>query len=314
MTVSISCKAVGKTYPSRSGAVAALTPVDLEVKAGEFLVIIGPSGCGKTTLLRMIGGLLSPSTGQLSLTPGEDGRTTTGFVFQQANLLPWLTVEENVALPLRLKNVKRDARRAVAEELCVRVGLGQFVKSLPRELSGGMQQRASIARALADDPSLLLMDEPFGALDALTRSRMNGELERLWLMSGATVVLVTHSISEAIILADRVVVMSARPGRIMSITEVNFPRPRRKDIENTLEFQQIAASSARAVGSMKMNSLRSSLPGLVAVVLFFLLWQGYCEISGVSPLILPPPSRIALVFVEVTFDRTTLYQCLRDTV
>lgn len=242
MTVSISCKAVGKTYPSRSGAVAALTPVDLEVKAGEFLVIIGPSGCGKTTLLRMIGGLLSPSTGQLSLTPGEDGRATTGFVFQQANLLPWLTVEENVALPLRLKNVKRDARRAVAEELCARVGLGQFVKSLPRELSGGMQQRASIARALADNPSLLLMDEPFGALDALTRSRMNGELERLWLTSGATVVLVTHSISEAIILADRVVVMSARPGRIMSITEVNFPRPRRKDVENTPEFQRIAAS------------------------------------------------------------------------
>lgn len=242
MTVSISCKGVGKTYPSRSGAVAALTPVDLEVKAKEFLVIIGPSGCGKTTLLRLIGRLLLPSTGELSLTPGDNGRTTTGFVFQQANLLPWLTIEENVALPLRLKNVKRGARIAVAEELCARVGLGQFTKSLPRELSGGMQQRASIARALADNPSLLLMDEPFGALDALTRSRMNGELERLWLMSGATVVLVTHSISEAIMLADRVVVMSARPGRIMSITDVNFPRPRRKDIENAPEFQQIAAS------------------------------------------------------------------------
>jgi NitT/TauT family transport system ATP-binding protein len=242
MTVAISCKGVGKTYPSRSGAVAALTPVDLEVRAKEFLVIIGPSGCGKTTLLRLIGRLLSPSTGELSLTPGEDGRTTTGFVFQQANLLPWLTIEENVALPLRLKKVKRGARMAVAEELCERVGLGQFIKSLPRELSGGMQQRASIARALADNPSLLLMDEPFGALDALTRSRMNGELERLWLMSGATVVLVTHSISEAIMLADRVVVMSARPGRIMSITDVNFPRPRRKDLENGPEFQHIAAS------------------------------------------------------------------------
>jgi NitT/TauT family transport system ATP-binding protein len=242
MTVSISCKGVGKTYPSRSGAVTALTPVDLEVKAKEFLVLIGPSGCGKTTLLRLIGRLLSPSTGELSLTPGDDGRTTTGFVFQQANLLPWLTIEDNVALPLRLKNVKRSARIAAAEELCTRVGLGQFTKSLPRELSGGMQQRASIARALADNPSLLLMDEPFGALDALTRSRMNGELERLWLMSGATVVLVTHSISEAIMLADRVVVMSARPGRILSITDVNFPRPRRKDLENDPEFQHIAAS------------------------------------------------------------------------
>lgn len=242
MTVSISCKGVGKTYASRSGAVTALTPVDLEIRAKEFLVIIGPSGCGKTTLLRMIGRLLSPSTGELSLTPGEDGRTTAGFVFQQANLLPWLTIAENVALPLRLKNVKRGVRMAAAEELCERVGLGQFVKSLPRELSGGMQQRASIARALADNPSLLVMDEPFGALDALTRSRMNGELERLWLTSGATVVLVTHSISEAIMLADRVVVMSARPGRILSITDVDFPRPRRKDLESDPEFQRIAAS------------------------------------------------------------------------
>lgn len=241
MTVAISCQRVSKTYETRNGPVNALSPCDLEISPGEFVVLLGPSGCGKTTLLRMIGRLHDHTSGSLDLTPVEAGETTTGFVFQQANLMPWMTVEENVALPLRLKKQPKATRMETARDLCSRVGLENFTKSWPRELSGGMQQRVSIARALADDPQLLLMDEPFGALDALTRTRMNSELERLWMASGATVVLVTHSITEAIMLADRIVVMSARPGRIVSETRVPFPRPRGTQIENTPEFQAIAA-------------------------------------------------------------------------
>ncbi|WP_173932618.1 ABC transporter ATP-binding protein [Chelativorans sp. Marseille-P2723] len=241
MTISISCRGLGKTYHSRSGDVRALEPVDLEVKPGEFLVLIGPSGCGKTTLMRIIGGLQSASEGTLKLTTGPDGRDTVGFVFQQSNLLPWMTIEDNVALPLRLRHIGKQERRERAVELCNKVGLAGFERRWPRELSGGMQQRAAIARALADDPALLLMDEPFGALDALTRTRLNSELERLWMASGATVVLVTHSISEAVMLADRIVVMSARPGRIRSITQVPFERPRPVSLEGTAEFQAIAS-------------------------------------------------------------------------
>ncbi len=241
MTISISCRGLGKTYHSRSGDVRALEPVDLEVEAGEFLVLIGPSGCGKTTLMRIVGGLQSASEGSVELKAGPDGRDTIGFVFQQANLLPWMTVEDNVALPLQLRRIGRQQRRERAGELCGRVGLSGFERSWPRELSGGMQQRAAIARALSDDPVLLLMDEPFGALDALTRTRLNSELERLWMASGATVILVTHSISEAVMLADRIVVMSARPGRIRSITKVPFERPRPPSLEGTAEFQAIAS-------------------------------------------------------------------------
>lgn len=241
MSVAISCKQVSKTYETRNGPVNALSPCDLEVHPGEFIVLLGPSGCGKTTLLRMIGGLHDHTSGDLTLTPVEAGGLTTGFVFQQANLMPWMTVEENVALPLRLKKIPKGQRLDTARDLCARVGLENFTQSWPRELSGGMQQRVSIARALADDPQLLLMDEPFGALDALTRTRMNSELERLWMASGTTVVLVTHSITEAIMLADRIVVMSARPGRIVSETKIDFARPRGSQIENTPEFQAIAA-------------------------------------------------------------------------
>jgi NitT/TauT family transport system ATP-binding protein len=242
MSVSISCQQVSKTYFGKKTAVEALSPVDLEVAPGEFIVLLGPSGCGKTTLLRMIGGLHDQTSGILQITPPDGGPATTGFVFQQANLMPWLSVEDNVALPLKLKNVPTATRKAIARELCTRVGLEGFTQSWPRQLSGGMQQRVAIARALVDDPSLLLMDEPFGALDALTRSRMNAELERLWMSSGATVILVTHSISEAIMLADRIVVMSARPGRILNETRVDFARPRGTQIENLPEFQSIAAT------------------------------------------------------------------------
>ncbi len=248
MSVAIACRGVGKVYASRTGDVQALLPVDLGIAAGEFVVLIGPSGCGKTTLLRILGGLQSASSGTLQMLPGPDGRQNVGFVFQAANLLPWLTVEQNVALPLKLKHRSRSARLQRARELCAKVGLAGFEQRWPRELSGAMQQRGAIARALADDPALLLMDEPFGALDALTRTQMNQELERLWLSSGATVVLVTHSISEAVLLADRIVLMSPRPGRVRAIVDVPFARPRPPSLEGTPEFQAIANDLRRQLG------------------------------------------------------------------
>ncbi len=248
MTVAVTCRGVGKRYASRSGEVEALAPVDLEIAPGEFLVLIGPSGCGKTTLLRLLGGLHAPSQGSITLRPGADGRQSIGFVFQQANLLPWLSVEQNVALPLKLKRRPRRARLERARALCAQVGLAGFERRWPRELSGGMQQRGAIARALADEPAILLMDEPFGALDAITRSHLNGELERLWLASGATVVLVTHSIAEAILLADRVVLMSPRPGRISRIVNVPFRRPRPAALEGSAAFQAIADELRQALG------------------------------------------------------------------
>lgn len=249
MTVAVSCRGVGKRYDTRTGVVQALAPIDLEIAAGEFLVLIGPSGCGKTTLLRLLGGLHAPSEGRITLQPGRDGRQSIGFVFQQANLLPWLSVEQNVALPLKLKRRPRRERLRHARALCAQVGLAGFERRWPGELSGGMQQRGAIARALAEEPAILLMDEPFGALDALTRTHLNGELERLWLTSGATVVLVTHSIAEAVLLADRVVLMSPRPGRISRIVNVPFPRPRPPAIEGTAAFQAIADDLRQALGA-----------------------------------------------------------------
>ena len=250
MSVAVACRGIGKVYASRTGSVQALLPVDLTISPGEFVVLIGPSGCGKTTLLRILGGLQSASSGSLDLVPGPDGRRNIGFVFQAANLLPWLTVEQNVALPLKLNRRALDTRLARARALCAQVGLAGFEQRWPRELSGGMQQRGAIARALADDPALLLMDEPFGALDALTRTHMNQELERLWLSSGATVVLVTHSITEAIMLADRIVLMSPRPGRIQSLVPVPFARPRAPALEGSPEFQAIANDLRRQLGEV----------------------------------------------------------------
>jgi len=222
---------VGKTYHTASGGtVRALQGVDLSIEPGEFVCVVGPSGCGKSTLLRMLAGLDSCDEGTLSL----EGRriagssSEVGVVFQAANLLPWLTVRENVRLPLRVggRHDKIDGR---IDALLSMAGLADFGMRYPYELSGGMQQRAGICRALARDPRILLMDEPFGALDALTRERMNSELQRIWQTSGKTVLLITHSISEAIFLGDRVIVMSARPGRVLRDLPVPIPRPRSFD-------------------------------------------------------------------------------------
>jgi NitT/TauT family transport system ATP-binding protein len=213
-----------------AGAVQALAGVDLEIGPGEFVSVVGPSGCGKSTLLRILAGIDDYDDGLVTLDerPVTGPSRDVGVVFQAANLLPWLTVRENVALPLRVGGRQRGEARNV-DRLLDMTGLTEFASRYPYELSGGMQQRAGICRALVRDPRILLMDEPFGALDALTRERMNLELQRIWQASGKTVMLITHSISEAIFLGDRVVVMSARPGRVIRELAVNIPRPRSFD-------------------------------------------------------------------------------------
>jgi NitT/TauT family transport system ATP-binding protein len=244
----IKLSGVSKWYGTRDKPVHALSATDLEIRQGELVVLLGPSGCGKTTLLRMIGGLLDPTHGRIDISGMElwkDGArqgnavANLGMVFQDANLFPWLTIEDNVALPLKLRGVPKTERKARARELMDLVKITGFEKRWPKELSGGMRQRAAIARALSYGPNILLMDEPFGALDAMTRDNMNVELQRIWQETGKTIVVVTHSISEAVFLADRIVLLSPRPGRIDSIHAVDFPRPRGLDVQSSLEFQAL---------------------------------------------------------------------------
>jgi NitT/TauT family transport system ATP-binding protein len=239
---------VNKVYETRHGTVDALSNVNLSVRTGEFVSLVGRSGCGKTTLLRVLAGLLAPSSGSVTangqsiwkgVNRDDDVLRQCGVVFQDAHLFPWFTVAENISLPLKLRGVGKRDRTTRAKDLCQLVGLTGFESAYPRELSGGMRQRAAIARALSYDPSILLMDEPFGALDALTREKMNLELQSLHSAAGATVVFVTHSISEAVFLADRVVLLTPRPGRIRSVTPVSLARPRSLDTETTQEFQEI---------------------------------------------------------------------------
>jgi NitT/TauT family transport system ATP-binding protein len=257
--VAIALDRVEKWYGTRDRPVHALVPTSLTVADGEFVVLLGPSGCGKTTLLRMIGGLIAPTSGDLlvegrRLWEGDrrqgEAVADLGMVFQEASLFPWLTVADNIALPLELKGIGRAERRRRAEELCRLVGIGGFEGRWPRELSGGMRQRAAIARALSYDPRILLMDEPFGALDAMTRESMNLELQRIWMQTGKSIVLVTHSISEAVFLADRIVLLSPRPGRIDTVVEVPIPRPRGPEAQVLPVFQQIAADLRRRLADI----------------------------------------------------------------
>ena len=219
---------VAKTYRTRDGDVESLKPLTFEIGDGEFMAIVGPSGCGKSTLLKMVGGLLPASQGRIALNgrdvsgPPDD----VGFVFQAPVLLAWRTVLANVMLQIEMRHLPREKYLPKAHALLEMVGLGDFERKLPWQLSGGMQQRASICRALVHDPAVLLMDEPFGALDAMTRERMNLELQRIWYETRKTVLFITHSIPEAVFLADRVLVMTERPGAIAAIYEVPLPRPR----------------------------------------------------------------------------------------
>jgi NitT/TauT family transport system ATP-binding protein len=238
----VDVRGLGHIYGGRDGAVPALTDIDLTVPAGHFTVIVGPSGCGKTSLLMMLAGLRTPTSGTILC----DGRPIpkpdperVGVIFQEASLYPWLTAVENVEFPLVLKGAPRNERRTRAEEMLNLVGLEGFGGRYPHELSGGMKQRVSIARGLVQDPPVLLMDEPFAALDEQTRMTMGHELLRIWSQTSKTVVFITHSLTEAVYLADEVVVMSARPGRILDRVPVDLPRPRTYQMMATDKFGQL---------------------------------------------------------------------------
>jgi NitT/TauT family transport system ATP-binding protein len=235
----VELRGVNKTFAARRGAVVALENIDLTIARGEFVSLIGPSGCGKSTLLRIIADLLQPTSGEVVVN-GKTARKARldqdyGIAFQQAGLLDWRTVLANIELPLELHGVDRAKRRARATELLELVGLADFAKHRPPQLSGGMQQRVAIARALAESPALLLMDEPFGALDEMTRERMQNELVRIAGETSAAVVFVTHSIPEAVFLSDRVVVMSPRPGRVAEVIPLDLG-PRTDDTREAPQF------------------------------------------------------------------------------
>lgn len=241
--VAIYAKDLNKIFnPNTDNTVIALKDVNLNVKPGEFISLIGPSGCGKSTLLRLIADLISPSSGELLVnakTPHQARLDRDyGMVFQSATLYPWRTVSKNVQMPLEIMGYSKEARKERAQEMLEMVELGQFAKHFPWQLSGGMQQRVSIARALAFKPALLLMDEPFGALDEFTRERMNMELLRIWESTQVTIVFVTHSIAEAVFLSSRIVVMSPRPGRITQLVDNNLPYPRNNETRQSPQFYE----------------------------------------------------------------------------
>ena len=249
--VVISVRGLSKVFTVGKGEQVALQDADLEVRQGDFVSLIGPSGCGKTTLMRLIADLIEPTTGTIDVagkTPRQAREDREyGYVFQAPVLYEWRTVLANVTLPLEIMGYDKARRRERARELLKLVGLERFERSYPWQLSGGMQQRVSIARALAFDPKLLLMDEPFGALDEITREAMNLELLRLWQETKKTVVFVTHSIAEAVFLSTHIVVMTARPGRIREVIEVDLPHPRTPETRETPRFFELTTQVREAL-------------------------------------------------------------------
>jgi NitT/TauT family transport system ATP-binding protein len=242
---------VGKVY---GNGTVALEDISFDVRDGQFVSLVGPSGCGKSTLLRMVAGLGPITTGQIlveGLTPtkARQEKSDTAFVFQDANLMPWRTALGNVELPLELRGESKASRREASAAALETVGLGDTMKSYPRELSGGMRMRVSLARALAARPRLLLMDEPFGALDEITRQRLNAELLRLCALANWTVVFVTHNVFEAVFLSTRILVMSARPGRIVAEVPVPLPHPRVPEIRTDPEYTRIVREVVTLLGS-----------------------------------------------------------------
>lgn len=239
---------ITKIFPSVNGPVTAIDAFNLEADEGEFVCIVGPSGCGKSTFLRILADLVPLTAGQVTIVPGSDpGKPLNNVVFQEYAIFPWKTVLDNVAFGLQMRGFGRRKREAVANEWLGRVGLRKFASYYPAQLSGGMKQRVSIARALAFDPKLLLMDEPFGALDEITRESMNNELLRLWQETGKTVVFVTHSIPEAVFLSSRIVVMTPRPGKIERIIPVDLPYPRDNDTRESKRFFELTTEVREAL-------------------------------------------------------------------
>ena len=232
-------------FPDNNGGLRALEDISFDVHPREFVCVLGPSGSGKTTLLRILAGLIPPTSGSFTFGHGE--QPSIGMVFQQANLMPWRTVMANIKLPLEIKHVAEPTARSKTQEMIELVGLQGFEDSLPRDLSGGMAQRVAIARALIHDPDLLLLDEPFASLDAMTRERMWNELSRIWQARQKTVIMVTHSINESLFLADRVLVLTQRPGKVKLDLRVDLPRPRMDDIRYTPHFGKLARRLREAI-------------------------------------------------------------------
>ncbi len=240
---------ISLTFSNGNGGLHVLDSISLEVSPDEFVCIVGPSGCGKTSLLRILAGLLEPSSGQVVFS-GErlaKPQRRIGFIFQQANLMPWRTALNNICLPLELAGVTKEEKQDRARSLIELMGLQGFEETYPRDLSGGMAQRVAIGRALVHEPDVLLLDEPFGSLDALTRERMGEELLRIWKAHRGTLLMVTHSILEAVLLADRVIVLSERPARVVLNLEIPIPRPRSIDLTYTEEFGALAAQIRGAI-------------------------------------------------------------------
>jgi NitT/TauT family transport system ATP-binding protein len=252
-SICISLQGVGVTYGTQRGPVEAIADISLDIGEGEFVALLGPTGCGKSTLLRVIGDLRAPTVGRVGVRaqPAYVARHQNqfGFVFQEPALLPWRSALKNVQLPLEVVDYPPEKRAERCLELLGRVGLLSFKDNLPHELSGGMKQRVAIVRALAWDPPILLMDEPFSALDELTRNQLQDDLLELWAQDKKTIVFVTHNISEAVYLADRIAVMSARPGRISCILQVDLPRPRAPEMRQDRDFLNHVVQAQEALRS-----------------------------------------------------------------
>jgi len=247
----VACRGLGVRFFTDRRSVTALAGIDLDVARGEFLTLLGPSGCGKSTLLRAVADLVAPSAGEIRILGDSAAvarrRRDIGFVFQDPALLPWRSALANVALPLEVADGRQHAGKATPGELLALVGLSGWEHAYPHELSGGMRQRVAIARALVSDPKILLMDEPFGALDEITRDRLNEELRRVWRETGTTILFVTHSIYEAAFLGQRVLVLAANPGRVREIVPVTLADDRRLAIRESVEFAQLAAHLRRVL-------------------------------------------------------------------
>jgi NitT/TauT family transport system ATP-binding protein len=258
----ISARGVERVYATKKSSVKALGPFDLDVSEGEFLCIVGPSGCGKSTFLRLIGGLINPTAGSIDLVHQNPERHLVAIVFQDHSVLPWQTVERNVrtGLDIATRLTKQEKAERVDYWLS-RLGLAKFAKSYPSSLSGGMRQRVSIARALAVDPEILLMDEPFASLDAQLRLLLQEELIKLWEQDRRTVVFITHALDEAVFLGDRVVIMSARPGVVASEIPVHFPRPRSMELRGTPEFAELVEQAWTVVRDEVTNELDDAAGG-----------------------------------------------------